>query len=267
MKVVFAGYSKCGTKSMAAAFRELGLKVYDFMEQYEECGDQFKEICLKGGTKEDFQKMLKDVDAVTDVPAYFFWEEILEAFPEAKVIFCQRETEDDWFKSWEKQLLSGDKFSDKLFGRLSPSYWIFRDYVQAVSVCVFGLRLNDGLFKKVTCNELRMRMAYRRHNNYILQKAPKDKLLVWKLGDGWKPICEFLNIPVPNKPFPHLNKNASLWDDIRFLNPTLRRIGIESLISLSFIFCGVSYGVYKMHNRVGWKWVLNVPNNFIQLFK
>ena len=87
MKVVFAGYSKCGTKSMAAAFRELGLKVYDFMEQYEECGDQFKEICLKGGTKEDFQKMLKDVDAVTDVPAYFFWEEILEAFPEAKVFF------------------------------------------------------------------------------------------------------------------------------------------------------------------------------------
>lgn len=35
-----------------------------------------------------------------------------------------------------------------------------------------------------------------------LQKAPKDTLLVYKVQDGWEPLCEFLNVPVPSKPFP-----------------------------------------------------------------
>ena len=33
----------------------------------------------------DFYKMYKDVDAVTDMPAFYFWKQILEAFPDAKV--------------------------------------------------------------------------------------------------------------------------------------------------------------------------------------
>lgn len=86
MKVIYAGFSKCGTKSMAKALRELGYNVHDFMDHYEKNGDKWEKICKEGGTKEDFQKMLEKVDAVTDIPAYFFWQEILEAFPEAKVL-------------------------------------------------------------------------------------------------------------------------------------------------------------------------------------
>jgi hypothetical protein len=28
---------------------------------------------------------------------------------------------------------------------------------------------------------------------------------VWSVGDGWEPLCEFLELPVPDTPFPHLN--------------------------------------------------------------
>jgi Sulfotransferase domain len=28
---------------------------------------------------------------------------------------------------------------------------------------------------------------------------------VWSVGEGWEPLCEFLEMPVPDTPFPHLN--------------------------------------------------------------
>ena len=87
MKVIFAGYSKCGTKTMAEALRILGYNVYDFMENYEYLGDKWMKIFKEGGTKDDFYEMYKDVDAVTDMPAFYFWNQILEAFPDAKVFF------------------------------------------------------------------------------------------------------------------------------------------------------------------------------------
>jgi len=86
MKVIYVGFSKTGTKTMASAFRILGYKCYDSLEYYTYQKDEWKMIFLKGGTKEDFKKMLEDVDATTDVPGCFYWEQILEAFPDLKVI-------------------------------------------------------------------------------------------------------------------------------------------------------------------------------------
>ena len=70
---------------MAAALRQLGYTVYDYMEQYEEIGDELMKISKYGGTVEDFRRIFEGVDAVTDLPAYHYWEQILEAFPDAKV--------------------------------------------------------------------------------------------------------------------------------------------------------------------------------------
>jgi len=36
----------------------------------------------------------------------------------------------------------------------------------------------------------------------------KDRLLDFKLGDGWEPLCEFLGKTVPAEPYPHVNDAA-----------------------------------------------------------
>ena len=47
--------------------------------------------------------MYRDVDAITDVPANIFYEEILKAFPDAKlVILSERDSENVWLASWIK---------------------------------------------------------------------------------------------------------------------------------------------------------------------
>ena len=34
---------------------------------------------------------------------------------------------------------------------------------------------------------------YRKHNLYVKNHCPPDRLLIYKLGDGWEPLCKFLN--------------------------------------------------------------------------
>lgn len=54
---------------------------------------------------------------------------------------------------------------------------------------------------------------YNKRNNEIIEyfKENNGKLLVLNIEeeeDPWKPLCEFLDEPIPDKPFPHLNKNS-----------------------------------------------------------
>ena len=85
MKIIVAGMPKTGTKSITAALRTLGYSVYDAEENFDFCYDEWMKIMTVGGTPEDFNKMYENVDATCDVPACYYWEEMLKAFPNAKV--------------------------------------------------------------------------------------------------------------------------------------------------------------------------------------
>ena len=101
MKYIYAGFSKCGTKTLAKVFRLLGFKVFDIEETILYCGDlwlEFFETMDKAVKNQILRKILDNVDVVLDLPYYFFWKEILDVFPEAKVVFYERD-EDEWFDS------------------------------------------------------------------------------------------------------------------------------------------------------------------------
>jgi hypothetical protein len=35
--------------------------------------------------------------------------------------------------------------------------------------------------------------------------CPPERLLVFDVADGWEPLCDLLQVPVPEHPFPSLN--------------------------------------------------------------
>jgi len=249
MKVIYAGFSKCGTKSMAAALRQLGYRVCDFLDNYESLRDAWTKVFSGEATAEDFFEMFKDFDAVTDVPGVYFWEEIHRAFPEAKVVFCTRRTEDEWYKSFVKQIHSSDSFIEKLIPRLSPTYHRFNGWMETMLATVFRKPSLTTLFSTVHINELRCRMIYRRHNVSVLKNVPADKLLVFNFADGWQPLCEFLQVAVPGTPFPHKNKNANLKNELE--SPVISRINQEVIGAMVLIAGVSSFTGYKLYcNRV-----------------
>ena len=101
MKVIVAGYSKTGTKSVNAALTELGCNVYDNVEHFWFLYEDWAKIFAGNGSIADFKRMYNNVDAVTDHPANVYRREIHEAFPEAKVKFTfQQNVDFNFFKQY-----------------------------------------------------------------------------------------------------------------------------------------------------------------------
>ena len=97
MKIICAGLGKTGTKSITKALRHFGFIVFDWEEQTFDFLDHRVDV-FKSGAQPDVQRVYQNADAVVDFPGTFFWEEILEAFSDSKVVLSERE-EDSWIKS------------------------------------------------------------------------------------------------------------------------------------------------------------------------
>lgn len=93
MLVLALGLSRCGTESLKFALEELGYQgVY---HGFETTGSHAVGWCRlldlkysgKGSEikKEDFDQIIGDYEAVTDAPANMLAEEIMRAYPDAKV--------------------------------------------------------------------------------------------------------------------------------------------------------------------------------------
>ncbi|XP_018648960.1 putative nad dependent epimerase/dehydratase [Schistosoma mansoni] len=104
--------------------------------------------------------------------------------------------------------------------------------------------LHDNMYTKafgpnydqMTDDELRD--AFIKWNQEIIDYVPKDRLLIFDPKDGWTPLCEFLNIPIPeNVPFPHLNKRV----DLR--NRLLKYRFLAQFLNFSLMISFLCYGL------------------------
>jgi hypothetical protein len=57
--------------------------------------------------------------------------------------------------------------------------------------------------------------TFERHNEEVKRHVPAENLLVYEVGEGWGPLCEFLGVEVPDEPFPHLNDSEVFRGRIR----------------------------------------------------
>ena len=203
MKVICAGLGKTGTTSLAEALRILGFSVYDYPEHVLHHGDEWLDIYYRG-RQPDFAFMYKDVDAITDLPAAFWFQEIYEAFPNAKVVLTIRDNEDVFARSLAKQ-----KEVDNIKGswfptRVAMRWWSHRKHyaiVDAMGSAAFGSLSSKStvLFKK----------KYREHNERVQAVIPEKKLLIFNVKQGWEPLCKFLGCEIPEQPFPRQNIEVS----------------------------------------------------------
>ena len=76
--------------------------------------------------------------------------------------------------------------------------YVFLSYIYAI----FG-----SYNPKSTCTSIK---RYRIHNHRVKSIVPSDKLLVYNVKQGWKPLCDFFECDVPTVAFPHENVDAEL---------------------------------------------------------
>jgi hypothetical protein len=160
-------------------------------------------------TLADFDALLGHVSAVTDSPSNAFASDLITTYPSAKVILVEREVE-SWFKSFDKNVISS--FSaplTRLLVLLEPTFIGKQGHI--------GSLLMRGQWQASSFSEWRQnaKPTYLAHNTQIKKRVPKEKLLVYQLGSGWEPLCEFLGKEVPRgKEFPRVNETEELKERV-----------------------------------------------------
>jgi len=192
--VVCAGLAKTGTTSLAKALRTLGYSVYDYREHFtfhrQEWLDSFETDRLP-----NFKEMYQGVDAITDVPPAFWFEEIAGVFPEAKVVLTVRDSEEAWLKSWKEHL---QMWKDVTFLVKIALWWNNgQSFADTLHNAIYGSFNPEAtvLFRK----------RYQQHNERVQAVIPAERLLVFNVKQGWKPLCEFLGCDIPSTRFPREN--------------------------------------------------------------
>ncbi|RYP67874.1 hypothetical protein DL771_006982 [Monosporascus sp. 5C6A] len=208
MKVLILGLGRTGTASMRAAMQRLGyVDTYHMMScsienppdalfwmdalraKYDGVGKPFE--------REDWDKLMGHCQAVCDWPAIAFAKELIEAYPEAKVVLTNRDV-DSWHASTLRTVYW--RVTDPELRALSYVSWAAGMYYPMLKKFFDTFFLGDFPNKG--------KEVFLRHYDEVRSLVPPERLLEYKVADGWEPLCEFLGEPVPKGvKFPNVNDN------------------------------------------------------------
>jgi hypothetical protein len=65
--------------------------------------------------------------------------------------------------------------------------------------------------------------VFKRHNEEVRDTIDPARLLVFDVKEGWAPLCRFLEVPIPDEPFPRLNDTASTQAMIQRMRESNRK--------------------------------------------
>ena len=217
MQVLSLGMPRTGTVSMQAALELLGCKptyhgytpLYNldhlpawtaaFEAKYHHNGPSF--------TRQDWDRLLGNYGAVTDTPCICFAQELIAAYPDAKVVLVERADIDAWYQSFEGLITEYYLPIHRILQYLDP-------YQIGPTVRLFAYVFKDerGFYRAGSEKELRRnaKTVYKEHYDLVRRVCPKERLLEFDLKEGWDPLCAFLGKERPPVPFPRLNERGAL---------------------------------------------------------
>lgn len=168
-KIFGIGLSRTGTTSLHHALEILGYRSIHYPPL-----DRIHEV-------------LEDHDAASDTPVACIFRELDCRYPDSRFILTVRD-----YRSW---LASTKRF----FGGPMPH----EEWRREVRLKTYGrLEWDRRAFLR----------AYHQHVETVLDyfEQRPGALLVLDIigGEGWEPLCDFLEVPVPHVPFPHENVRA-----------------------------------------------------------
>lgn len=214
LKVIGAGLGRTGTTSLKMALETLlGGACFHFLEykSHPELMAPWLSLIQLNPLRSDpdefgdmpvsrWETVMPGYVACVDEPASYYWKQLSEAFPNALVILSVRDT-DSW---WASMLKIEEYYEEEMKRpeRLTAERREFHRFSDAIYPHLQA-RLSADVEKAF----------FESHNRRVLEYAEqnrefKRRFLLWRVEQGWEPICSALGLTVPDIAFPHENKRA-----------------------------------------------------------
>jgi hypothetical protein len=208
IKVVGIGLNKTGTTTLAECLRILGYKKHvsfrrDLLAEYRQ------------GRLENILRVIEENDSFEDWPFPLMYREIFFRLGNrARYVLTKRVSASKWLESLKRHSL-----------RTLPD--------QHSRLLAYGYNYPHGVeqhhldFYERHCFEVLKFFEHHNSMHLLLEVS-------WDGGDGWNRLCEFLDKPIPESPFPHEKRgSAPIPPAIEFENRAriaqqLSLLGIES---------------------------------------
>ena len=188
LQVICVGLPRSGTESLCFALRRLGYQnvMHGMVWWLDRPGDSViwmelarKKLSGQTITAKDFDQVIGDVDATTDVPTVWFAKEMLLAYPNAKIVLNRRSDLQKWKTSFEGSVLP---LLD------SWKYW-WMSWFEAdlfwnhwLTLKMYRLML-EGNFGRCAIG------AYQLHwdevEDVLKEQMRMESCLEWTVEDGW----------------------------------------------------------------------------------
>lgn len=174
--------------SLKLALEQLGVgRCYHMMEVFQIPDAPQQWLDVAEGRPVDWKHMFDGFGAAVDWPSATFYRELADYYPDAKVILTERDS-NDWFDSTQATIFAND------FAAAPNPVWA--QMATRVVADLFDGRLHDREHAI---------SVYERHNAEVRRVIPSERLLVYQSSQGWKPLCDFLGLAVPDAPPPKVN--------------------------------------------------------------
>ena len=211
MKIIGAGFGRTGTTSLKAALETLGFgPSYRLTEVFEHPEHVAFWEAARRGEGVDWEGFFSGYGVAVDWPAFTFYGELVQAFPEAPVILTVRDP-DRWYESVRSTIYEIRKLSaGPAPMRLAfASAGLFAPAVTGIARLA-DETLWEGTFDGRFQDKPYAIETFRRHNEDVKRRVPAERLLVYDVREGWEPLCDFLGVEAPDEPFPHLNDTREM---------------------------------------------------------
>ncbi|CDS08323.1 hypothetical protein LRAMOSA02271 [Lichtheimia ramosa] len=197
LKVIGAGYGRTGTDSLRTALNILG---------YYRHPEVFHDAFLHPEKPVDWDMLYEGFDAAVDWPTVSFVDRLMKYYPDAKIVLTDRDA-DSWYRSVKSTIFN-------LAQEGMRDYDSMTDYMKRIREMAQVLILDGALYDADKFNdEEAIKAMYNAHVAWVKENVPSERLYIMQLGEGWEGLCKFLDVPVPDVPYPSANNSKSFQDE------------------------------------------------------
>ncbi|RKR87107.1 hypothetical protein BDK92_1380 [Micromonospora pisi] len=213
LKVIGAGFGRTGTRSTKDALELLGFgPCHHMTELFQHPTTIAGWLAASEGGPVDWERVLDGYRSTVDWPSAYFWRELSTAYPDAKVLLTVRDPQ-QWYDSAASTIYRARSSRPETLPpgvrQALEEQPELRDQPRLVEKLIWQGTF-DGRFE----DREHAIAVYTAHVAEVRATVPAPRLLEFDPAQGWEPLCSWLGVDPPERPFPLLNTGASFRERI-----------------------------------------------------